>query len=211
MTAQAIGQQQVGSPPLVTSPLFREQNFGVAEGKPSTRKRDPDMPLSEQFNRGIYPTGFSRSEKFPEGESADEVQDRASQGWTDILLPYVREAAQEGKNHVHVAVVSHGIYIKEAIRALAKYDRTADITACDYQWLRNTAWARVVVQVKGEEPFFSQSSPMRVRLTHFNQCEHLATVKRQKGGVGREAYDARQKDIRGFFGAKSESRRSRGL
>ncbi|KAJ6585040.1 hypothetical protein B0H19DRAFT_1107795, partial [Mycena capillaripes] len=109
-----------------------------------------------QFNRGIYPTGLSRSEKFPEGESADD-------------------AAREGKNHVHVAVVSHGIYIKEAIRALAKYDRTADITACDYQWLRNTAWAS------------------------------------RRGGIGREAYDARQKDIRGFFGAKSEGRRSRGL
>jgi broad specificity phosphatase PhoE len=149
MTAQAIqSQQQLGSPELVTSPLFREQHFGVAEGKPSTRKRDPNIPLSDQFDRGIYPGSLSRSEKFPEGESRDDVQDRASKGWSDVLLPFVQQAAREGNDHVHVAVISHGIFIKEALSALAKYDRTADMTACDYQWLRNTAWARVVVEVK---------------------------------------------------------------
>lgn len=149
MTAQAIqSQQQTGSPSVVTSPLFREQHFGVAEGKPSTRKKDPDISLAEQFERGIYPGSLSRSERFPEGESLDEVQERASKGWAEILLPYVQEKARQDNNQVHVAVISHGLFIKEAIRALAKYDRTADLSACDYQWLRNTAWARVVVEMK---------------------------------------------------------------
>ncbi|KAJ7366916.1 histidine phosphatase superfamily [Mycena albidolilacea] len=218
MTAQAIqSQQQTGSPSVVTSPLFREQYFGVAEGKPSTRKKDPDISLAEQFERGIYPGSLSRSERFPEGESLDEVQERASKGWAEILLPYVQEKARQDNNQVHVAVISHGLFIKEAIRALAKYDRTADLSACDYQWLRNTAWARVVVEMKAfpkeEEPVFSPSNLLleRVQLTHFNQCEHLATVTRQKGGTGREAYDKRQKDIRGFFGAKSGGGKSKGL
>jgi len=218
MTAEAIqSQQQVESPQLVASPLFREQHFGVAEGKPSTRKRDPDVPLAEQFNRGIYPGSLSRSESFPEGESLDDVQDRAAKGWAEILLPYVQEKAREGNNHVHVAVVSHGLFIKEALRALAKYDRTADVSACDYQWLRNTAWARVVVEMKAfrkdVELIFSPSNLQleRVQLSHFNHCDHLATVTRQKGGIGREAYDGRQKDIRGFFGAKSNGRKSKGL
>ncbi|KAF7365178.1 hypothetical protein MVEN_00389400 [Mycena venus] len=194
MTAQAIQsqQQQGGSGPpltLVTSPLLREQHFGVAEGKPSTRKRDTDVPLAEQFNRGIYPGSLNRSEKFPQGESLDDVQERAAKGWAEVLLPHVQEKAREGHSTVHVAVVSHGVFIKEALRALAKYDRTADVSATDYQWLRNTAWARVVVEMKAfqedkEPSIFSPSNlPLeRVQLTHFNQCEHLATVTRQKGG-----------------------------
>ncbi|KAJ7672778.1 histidine phosphatase superfamily, partial [Mycena rosella] len=203
MTAQAVLNQQLGSPPLTTSPLLREQHFGVAEGKSLTSKRDPDIPLVEQFEQGIYPTGLSRNERFPEGESLDDVQARASQVWADILLPYVREA-KEGHSPIHVAVVSHGMFIKEAIRALRKYDCTADVTACDYQWLRNTAWARVTVGVKvGAQDGGAPEDPngaLQIKLTHFNECEHLANVKRQKGGTGREAYDPRQKDIRGFFG-----------
>ncbi|KAJ7107274.1 phosphoglycerate mutase-like protein [Mycena crocata] len=214
MTAEAIQRQQPGSPAIVTSPLFREQHFGVAEGKSSMGKRDPDIPLVSQFSAGIYPSLLGRTEKFPEGESMDEVQLRASQAWADLLLPYLQQATKE--NCVHVLIVSHGVFIKEALRAVAKYDRTCDMAACDYQWLRNTAWARVVVGVKeadeGEGPFTSQGilPALRVQLTHFNQCEHLATVKRQKGGIGREAYDPRQKDIRGFFGGRSAGRKSNG-
>ncbi|KAJ6559146.1 histidine phosphatase superfamily [Mycena vulgaris] len=215
MTAQAVHNQQFESSPFTTSPLLREQYFGVAEGKSLTSKRDPDIPLAQHFEKGIYPSSLTRSERFPEGESLDDVRDRASQVWTDILLPYVQQAAREGDNDVHVAVISHGIFIKEALRALGKYDHTADMTACDYQWLRNTAWARVVVAVKDDhltkEPAEGIVPPLQVQLTHFNECEHLANVKRQKGGTGREAYDPRQKDIRGFFGGRSGVRKSRGL
>lgn len=164
MTAQAVQNKQLGSPPLTTSPLFQEQHFGIAEGKPSTSKRDPEIPLVDQFNKGIYPGSLGRSERFPEGESLDDVQVRASQVWADILLPYVGQAAGDG-NEVHVAVISHGIFIKEALRALAKYDRTADMTACDYQWLRNTGWARVVVGVKVRHRVHCSATKSQVRVT----------------------------------------------
>ncbi|KAJ7505271.1 phosphoglycerate mutase-like protein [Mycena galericulata] len=202
MTAQEIHKQQIGSPPLAVSPLLREQHFGAAEGKPMNRKRDPDIPLVEHFNKGIYPGSLTRSERFPEGESLDDVRVRAAHTWTDILLPYVRLAAREGNDSVHVAVISHGLFIKEALRI------------CDYQWLRNTAWARVVV---GFKDFHDEESlkpgilpPLQVQFACFNQCEHLATLKRQKGGTGREAYDPRQKDIRGFFSGISASRKPAG-
>lgn len=146
MTAQEIHKQQAGSPPLSTSPLFQEQHFGVAEGKSLTGKRDPDIPLAEYFSTGIYPGSLARSERFPEGESLDDVKVRAMQAWTEILLPYARQAARDGNDSVHVAVISHGMFIKEALRALAKYDSA--LAVCDYQWLRNTAWARVVVELK---------------------------------------------------------------
>ncbi|KAJ7459901.1 histidine phosphatase superfamily [Mycena latifolia] len=216
MTAEVIQNQQLGSSPLTTSPLLREQHFGVAEGKSLARKRDPDIPLAQQFEAGIYPASLtpSRDERFPEGESLNDVQARARQVWADILLPYV-ETAHKEENHVHVAVVSHGIFIKEALRALAMYDCNSDITACNYQWLRNTAWARVDVGVKdneGGDLKFSIGvlSPLQIKLTHFSECGHLTDVKRQKGGTGREAYDPRQKDIRGFFGGKA-NRKSRGI
>ncbi|KAJ7784509.1 phosphoglycerate mutase-like protein [Mycena metata] len=212
MTAVTIQSKQSGSLPLIPSTLLREQHFGVAEGKPSTRKRDPNILLSDLLDRGFYPSLQGRSEKFPEGESRDDVQNRARKVWADILIPYVREAAKEGTDDIHVAVVSHGIFIKEALRALTKYDRSLDLTVGDYQWLRNTAWTRVVVGFKdphvvGEPPVSIQ--PLRVHLTHFNECEHLASVKRQKSGTGREAYDGRQKDIRGFFGTKSNTHKSK--
>ncbi|KAJ6613307.1 histidine phosphatase superfamily [Mycena sp. CBHHK59/15] len=164
MTAQAIQSKQPGSPPLITSPLLREQHFGVAEGKTSTSKRDHDIPPVEYFNEGIYPSSLNRMEKFPEGESLDDVQARARQALADILLPYARQSASEASN-VHVAVISHGIFIKEALRALAKRDPTVDMTACDYQWLRNTGWARVVVGLKGNKAIFQK--PI-CRLCKFN-------------------------------------------
>lgn len=174
----------------------------MAEGKPSTSKRDPNISLAEHYKRGIYPALPSRKEKFPEGESLDQVQDRARQVWADLLLQYVQQAASDERHgQVHVAVVSHGVFIKEALRALVKYDDTIDITVCDSQWLRNTGWARVVVGIKGDEPISSQDSlpPLRAQLTHFNQCDHLTCVKRQRGGIGRESHDPLQKDIRRFF------------
>ncbi|KAJ7095823.1 histidine phosphatase superfamily [Mycena belliarum] len=213
MTAQVVHNQQLSSLPVSTSPLLREQHFGSAEGKPWTNQRDPNIPLAQQFKNGIYPTCLSRNEKFPNGESLAEVQIRACQVWEDILLPYVREA-EESDNHVHVAVVSHGIFIKEAVRALGRYDSNADLTLLDHQSLRNTAWARVVIgsEDSGRDyPRGGNRSPLQVQLTHFNVCGHLTDVRRQKGGIGREAYDPRQRDIRGFFVGRAEGRKSRGL
>ncbi|KAJ7288278.1 histidine phosphatase superfamily [Mycena rebaudengoi] len=199
LTAQAILKKQRGSLVLETSPLLREHHFGEAEGKPWTNKRD-DVPLPVLFEKGIYPSSLSRKESFPDGESLDDVQARANDALADIIMPYVRESAREGKSGVHVAIVSHGIFIKEMLRALAKHDETADMTACDFQWLRNTGWARVVVEMGVNQISADAACPLQVSLTHFNECEHLVSVKRQRGGIGREAYDPGQKDIRGFFG-----------
>jgi broad specificity phosphatase PhoE len=147
MTAQAVHSQQNAPPPLTTSLLLREQHFGVAEGKASTSKRNPSLSLEEHFDKGIYPGFLDKADRFPGGESLEDVQVRAGQVWEDILLPYLWQARESGKP-VHVAVISHGIFIKQALRALGKYDQNIDLTACDYQWLRNTAFARVVVGVK---------------------------------------------------------------
>ncbi|KAJ7644174.1 histidine phosphatase superfamily [Roridomyces roridus] len=195
MTAQEILKQQAASPALIISPLLQEQHFGVAEGKPVANGRDKNIPLSDYIDQGLYPQ-LTGSEHFPEGESLKDVKSRATQAWIEILLPYVEQASREGTD-VHVAVVSHGIFIKQALRALRNQQVDAQ---CEHQWLRNTAWARVVVGFEDESTPLREGTlpPLQVQLTKFNECEHA--VKRQKGGAGREAYDARQKDIRGFFG-----------
>ncbi|KAJ7069734.1 phosphoglycerate mutase-like protein [Mycena amicta] len=198
MTAQEVQKRQRGVPPLTTSPLLKERHFGIAEGKASSWKRDYSLSLADHINTGVYPSLAGRSEKFPDGESLDDVQVRAAQAWEDLLLKYVLNAAKNDQQ-VHVAVVSHGIFIKEAIRALAQYDSTLDLSTPNSSWLRNTGWARVVVQVK-DDGVQEGATALQVQLTHFNDCAHLNTVKRQKGGIGRAAYDARQKDIRKFFG-----------
>jgi hypothetical protein len=51
---------------------------------------------------------------------------------------------------MHIAFVSHGLFIGEAIASLMRRDKhnVAGINARDYRGLRNTGWTRVVVQVK---------------------------------------------------------------
>ncbi|KAF7314290.1 hypothetical protein MKEN_00901600 [Mycena kentingensis (nom. inval.)] len=197
MTAQEVLKTQSRAPSLIKSPLLKERSFGIAEGKKTARKRDWSLTLTEQCERGVYPSLVGRQEKFPDGESMDDVLARADKAWEQLLWPYVQEATEKD-SQVHVAVVSHGLFIKETLRALAKYDSELDLSVPDGQWLRNTGWARVVIRAK-------DSASWQVELTHFNSCVHLNTVKRQQGGIGRGAFDARQKDIRGFFGGKSRS------
>lgn len=46
---------------------------------------------------------------------------------------------------------------------------------------------------------------MTVKQTHANVTTHLDGLKRTKGGVGSEQFDARQKSLRDFFSGASSS------
>ncbi|KAF7298969.1 hypothetical protein MIND_00845100 [Mycena indigotica] len=197
MTALELEKCQTTSQPLLISPLLKERHFGVAEGKPSFWKRDLNRSLDDHVSDGIYPSLNGRNERFPEGESLDDVRNRAIQAWENMLLNYVHEAC-ENHTHLHIAVVSHGLFIREALQALTRYDNALDLTTINGQWLRNTGWARVVLQVKGNVDQQEWAKHLQVELTHFNECAHLNTMKRQRG-IGSTAYDSRQKDIRNFF------------
>jgi broad specificity phosphatase PhoE len=65
-------------------------------------------------------------------------------------LPYVWEAASGGtqEREVKVAVVSHGLCIKELIAALVRLDSTGRGKGKDFGSLVNTAWTRVEVAIK---------------------------------------------------------------
>lgn len=155
MTAQALhDSQKAPRPPLTTSPLLREQHFGIAEGKPWVMTQEPNLTLAEHFAKGLFPVLYGRTEKFPGGESADDLACRAEQAIQEMVLPYVRQATEQGADGVHVAVVSHGLCINEILATLLKKDASGDKASKNYRGLMNTAWARVTVEVKVRIPAF---------------------------------------------------------
>ncbi|PSR70465.1 hypothetical protein PHLCEN_2v13616 [Hermanssonia centrifuga] len=206
-TAQGVHDAQPEpKPPLTTSLLLREQHWGVAEGHPWIMVQEPGLSLEEHLARGLYPVLHERSQKFPEGESLNDLALRAEQAINEIVMPYVWQAARDGKKGIHIALVSHGLCISELVPALLKKDASGQHIGRDYRGLLNTAWTRVVLDVKGSkegEPLeFSDNAlpPLEVRVVAFNSSEHLEKVKRQHGGIGSAAYDPKQQDIRAFFG-----------
>jgi len=209
-TAQALqtAQTQVPQPPLTTSPLLREQHFGIAEGKAWVLKQDTSKPLAELYAAGVFPIITKREGKFPDGESLNDLERRTTQAIHEIVMPAVWSAVRAGKKGVHIAVVSHGLCISELIPALLSKDANSPPRQ-DFRGLMNTAWTRVTVDVPGAkegEPLeFPDDNPppLSVRVTHVNVHDHIDKIKRQQGGVGSAAHDPAQKDIRAFFGGGS--------
>ena len=95
---------------------------------------------------GVYPMLYGNDEKFPEGESINELAQRANGAITALVLPHVWQAAKEGKTGIHIAVVSHGLCISQMISELLKMSAKQD--EGDYRGLLNTAWTRVVIDIE---------------------------------------------------------------
>jgi broad specificity phosphatase PhoE len=146
-TAQALyDKQRDPKPTFDSSELLREQNFGVAEGKPWSYRSSRDTNLEEETANGVYPSLHGSDEKFPDGESINELAQRANRANTALVLPHVWQAAKEGKTGIHIAVVSHGLCISQMISELLKMSAKQD--KGDYRGLMNTAWTRLVVDIE---------------------------------------------------------------
>ncbi|KAL0579136.1 hypothetical protein V5O48_002868 [Marasmius crinis-equi] len=195
-TAQAIyDYHPVPKPLLVKNPLIREQNFGIAEGHPYGGKGVSGLSLEELYAQKIFPHPRKRDASFPGGESRDDLTKRAERTVNEILLPHVPTAVDED---VHIAIVSHGLFIREIVDVLMKLDNTNSEALQDYRGLRNTGWTRITVKVRPD-------GGLRAKLTDLNRHEHLNSVTRQHGGIGSLAHDPAQKDIRSFFGGSRKS------
>ncbi|KAF8272219.1 histidine phosphatase superfamily [Lactarius quietus] len=196
-TAQAVHDRQKDpKPSFDSSELLREQNFGVAEGKPWSFESDPTLTLEEQMAKGVYPAIY--------GESPNDLNERARTALAKFVLPHVLQAAKDGKTGIHVAIVSHGLCISaltaELLKKSAKQSKETD-----HRGLWNTAWTRVVVDIeprRADQRRRRRLPFMVMRVTHVNSHSHLDNIKRQKG-IGSAAYDPRQEDIRAFFAGKS--------
>lgn len=97
--------------------------------------------------KGIFPTLHGDDEKYPEGESINDLAQRAKRAITAFVLPHVWQAAKEGQTGIHVAVVSHGLCISQMISELLKMNAKQDKEG-NYRGLENTAWTRVVIHVE---------------------------------------------------------------
>lgn len=108
----------------------------------------PGLSLEEHFAQGLYPVLHGRTDRFPEGESLEDVAVRANQAILDLVMPHVWTAAREGAKNVHIALVSHGICISELVASLLAKDASGQDPGHKYRGLLNTAWTRVAVDVK---------------------------------------------------------------
>ncbi|KAF5382740.1 hypothetical protein D9615_002872 [Tricholomella constricta] len=205
-TAEALKNAQDTPIPLHTYPLLREQHFGRGEGQRYDVRRESGLSLAAHIAKGKYPAIYNRSERFPEGECLNDVAKRADQVVEDVILPYLRQAANESTNDMHVAFVSHGIFIGELVASLVRRGG-GKAEPKSYRGLKNTGWTLVTAKVKNEQEEEGVDVSLQyVRVTQHNSCEHLEGLVRQKGGMGSTAYDPAQKDIRSFFKIRGGSK-----
>ncbi|KAF9013248.1 histidine phosphatase superfamily [Cyathus striatus] len=184
LTAEQIQASQPHFPPLTTSKLLREQNFGQGEGKPFVKKSSLAYDPAAKFH--------GRNESHPKGESLVDVEKRATQAWQQLLAPYIENARKDEKKDVHIAVVSHGIFISELIAVIVNSGQGKKRNPSEFRGMKNTAWTRIMVQSMDSDQF-------TVKVTSVNSHRHLDKLIRQKG-IGSVAYDPKQGDIRSFFG-----------
>ncbi|KAH9080644.1 phosphoglycerate mutase-like protein [Lactarius deliciosus] len=180
-TAQALyDHQKDPKPSFDSSELLREQNFGVAEGKPWSFKSDPALTPEEHMAKGVYPVLYGDDEKFPEGESTKDLAERARTALAKFVLPHVWQVAKEGKTGIHIAIVSHGLCISELVSELLKRSAKQGRDT-DYRGLWNTAWTRVVVDIEGAQegqPIDVDKEPpiLVTRVTDVNRHSHIDNV-----------------------------------
>jgi broad specificity phosphatase PhoE len=149
MTATVIqGRQPDPKISLTISSLLREQNFGAGEGQKICAK-DRELSLSAHYARGKFPAIHSRTEKFPGGESLEDVAKRADGVIDEVLLPYVWQEF-EGGAPMTIAIVSHGLLIAELVARLLKRGNIGleGTEARNLRGLKNTAFTKVQVTFK---------------------------------------------------------------
>ncbi|KAF8158115.1 phosphoglycerate mutase-like protein [Crassisporium funariophilum] len=204
-----ISKQSNTNLPLMASALLREQNFGAGEGMKISAK-SKDLSLATHFVKGRFPAIHTRNQRFPGGESLDEVAQRAEEVIDGILLPYVvqeREDQDGSKAPVLVAVVSHGIFIAELVAAMLRRRHPEPGFSFDVRNLRgmrNTGWTKVEMVFQPARNFEGAdavSLPMTLttKILAVNRHTHLLNLVRQKGGIGSMVYDPSQKKIGDFF------------
>lgn len=195
-TAQSVlNLQSEPKPSFTVSPNLREQHFGIAEGNKWVIRAPNDTPVEELWAQKIFPVQQSRQDKFPEGESLDDLARRAEVAVRECILPHVET------DSVHVAIASHGLCISEMVAALLRLDPGSrrDIS---YAGLLNTAWTRVEVQSRDghvEGIHSLNPAPLQVRVTHVNNKDHLSSVAKEPISL-HQGDDGAQAEARAFFG-----------
>lgn len=160
--------------PFHVSPALREQNFGTGEGK-KVIKKDNCLSLKAHYAKGLFPILYARSEKFPGGESVEDVRIRA-EGFIEDVMMALRKEEQNDKDLTRtVGVVSHGIFIGELVAALVRKGGVGpQMDMKNLRGMKNTAWTKVEV---GFQPV------VRFLIWHFSSLTATSTQLRTMRAV----------------------------
>ncbi|KAF5310853.1 hypothetical protein D9619_007859 [Psilocybe cf. subviscida] len=192
-TAQHVLEQQPSPhPPLTITPLLREQHFGVAEGYAWVMSIPEGTTREAMYDQKVFPVLDTRQEKFPEGESLDDIALRAEAAVRECILPHVGHGQGDGDEEAHIAIASHGLCISEVVAALVRLDPEADKTK-SYRGLKNTAWARVEVNQRSGD-----ATGLEVKVVKFNVDKHLDDMKDIPSRHENE--DGASAEARAYFG-----------
>ncbi|KAK4047109.1 hypothetical protein OIO90_006311 [Microbotryomycetes sp. JL221] len=142
-TARNVAAQNRSNPPppVIVSPLLREQFFGSAEGSP--------------WNSGLYssshlPWEDHRRFKLAEhAESLNDVAARADQVLRHFVMPHVVEAATSSQQH-HILLVAHGIWLSEMMFAFKRCEQGPRARFVKTGGYQNTGWSRLEVELADE-------------------------------------------------------------
>ncbi|KAF6744106.1 phosphoglycerate mutase [Ephemerocybe angulata] len=189
-TGKAVhARQPEPQPPFTVTELIREQHFGEAEGKKWSTSIPSEKKRTELYNEGVYPVFEHRHEKFPGGESLDDLRARAYKALGKCVFPHLDE--DDG----HIAIASHGLCISELMAALVRLDPKAD-QSISYRGLLNTAWTRVKVERREGETREDGHPVLEVIVNHVNEAPHLQGIQEDSVEVPAE----RSSEAQAFFG-----------
>ena len=185
-----LAAQAEPRPPLQTSPLLRELTRGIAEGHPWLETPKPELSLEEHYAQGLFPIHHERWQKFPGGESLDDLQKRAKEAVNEIIMPYIKAMVEGCPRRVHLAVASHGLLIAEMIPILLELSTRPVGEGPAYRRMKNSGWARITIELDvslsthsvttrahpSKENNGGSQLPIIVTMTDFDRHEHLDKV-----------------------------------
>lgn len=108
-------------------------------------KKDKCLSLRAHYAKGLFPILYARSEKFPGGESLEDLRIRA-EGFIEDVMMVLRKEEHDREITQAVGVVSHGIFIGELVAALVRKGRVnPQEDMKNLRGMKNTAWTKVEV------------------------------------------------------------------
>jgi len=197
-TANAVRDRQTSAEiPFQELHLLREQHFGAGEGMKFAKKEN-NLSITAHYAKGKFPALHTRQQKFPGGESLDELADRAENIIDEVITPEVLKEQQEGRPRT-VVIFSHGIFIAELVTSILKKDgqNQSNVNPRDLRGMHNTGCTTLNVISKVFlglffdvimiiDSFFCPNAPLKV-------CEELG-----KSASAKSMFTAFSVELRGI-------------
>lgn len=219
LTAEGICRQQPSRPngtsltPILSSDL-REKDFGSLEG---TR-----LDASATSGGGpVRPHGTSTSMHHMESESTGSMKRRTTNFLNFHIIPLLFEAPSSKAN---IVVVAHGIILRVLWNCLVELFDPMNVSMASGVASReggpaallvpswsNTGYMPLLIEPQSvvSATDVSQSSHKdtpgtllhgwSIKILAINSREHVANLRRTRGGIGSATHDTRQKRIDHFF------------